>query len=78
MVTLILSIVSGIFSVAGKVFELLHARHYVDVGKTQQKLEDLSRQIRDAQIAVSAREAIRAATAAQPDSVSDDDEFSRD
>jgi hypothetical protein len=73
----ILSIVSGLFGLAGKLFEWLYARQLVDAGKTQQQLSDLSAQVRDAQIAVAAREAARAAAAADPGGVSDDG-FRRD
>jgi hypothetical protein len=44
----------------------------------QAELEALRKQVRDAQVAVAAREALRAHLAANPDSVSDDDPFRRD
>lgn len=76
MIATILSLIGGLFGLAGKLFEWLYARRLVDVGKTQQKLEDLARQVRDAQIAVAAREAVRAASAAGKLPV--DDPFQRD
>ena len=78
MISAILSVVSGLFSVAGKIFEWLYARQLVDAGKTQAQLDALRKQIHDAQIAVAAREAVRASNAANPDSLSDDDPFRRD
>jgi len=78
LISAILSIVSGLFMVAGKLFEFLYARQLVDAGKTQAQLDTLRKQIHDAQIAVAAREAVRANIAARPDSLSDDDPFRRD
>lgn len=78
MITLLLSLVSGLFTAAGKVFEWLYARQLVDAGRTQEQLEALRKQTHDAQIAVAAREAIRASDIARPDSVPDDDPFRRD
>lgn len=78
MVASLLSLVSGLFALAGKVFEWLYARQMIDAGKTQQQLKDLSAQIKDAQVAVAARETIRSTLAAHPDRVSDDDGFRRD
>lgn len=77
MVASLLSIVSGLFALAGKVFEWLYARQMVDAGRVQEKLDALSQQVKDAQIAVAAREAVRSAAAAHPDGVPDDG-FSRD
>jgi hypothetical protein len=76
VITAILSLASGLFSLAGKIFEWLYARNLVNAGKTQQQLDALSKQVKDAQIAVAAREAVRAAAAA--DSLPDDDPFRRD
>lgn len=78
MISLLLSLVGGLFTAAGKVFEWLYARQLVDAGKTQEQLEVLRKQVHDAQIAVAAREAIRASVTADPDSLSDDDPFRRD
>jgi len=73
-----ISMLSALFSAVGKIFEWLYARQMVDAGKVQAELEALHRQVRDAQIAVTAREAVRAHLAANPDGVSDDDPFRRD
>lgn len=77
MITAILSVVSGLFSVAGKIFEWLYARQLVDAGRTQASLEALRKQVQDAQIAVATREAIRAANAGGV-SIDERDPFLRD
>ena len=78
MVAAILSAISALFTLTGKLFEWLYARQMVDAGVTQQKLSDLAQQVNDAQIAVRAREAARAAAINDPGRVSEPDEFSRD
>lgn len=78
MISYALSIISGLFWAAGKLFEWLYARQLVDAGKTQAELESLRKQVQDAQIAVAAREAVRADVARNPDGVPDDDPFLRD
>jgi len=77
MISTILSVVSGLFSVAGKIFEWLYARQLVDAGRTQANLEALRKQVQDAQIAVAAREAVRAANAGGV-SIDERDPFLRD
>lgn len=76
--TLVLSVISGLFWAAGKLFEWLYAKQLVDAGRTQQQLEDLRHEVTQAQIAVAAREAIRAATIRDPDSLPVNDPFLRD
>ena len=76
--TLVLNVISGLFWAAGKLFEWLYAKQLVDAGRTQQQLETLRNEVTKAQIAVAAREAIRASIARDPDSVPDDDPFIRD
>lgn len=78
MISYALSIISGLFWAAGKLFEWLYARQLVDAGKTQAELEALRKQVQDAQIAVAARETVRADVARDPDRVPDDDPFLRD
>ena len=81
MFATILTIISGLFTAAGKLFEWLYARKLVDAGVTQQKLSDLAQQVKDAQIAVAAREAVRAAASANPDGklpIDESDPFLRD
>lgn len=77
MIPAILSVVSGLFTVAGKIFEWLYARQLVDAGRTQASLEALRKQVQDAQIAVAAREAVRAANAGGV-SIDERDPFLRD
>jgi len=75
----LINILSGLFVVIGKIFEWLYARNLVNAGKVQAELEVLRRQVRDAQIAVAAREAQRAADVADgAGGLSDDDPFRRD
>jgi hypothetical protein len=74
----LLTALGALFSAVGKLFEFLYARDLVNAGKVQEQLDALRKQVKDAQIAVAAREAIRATLAANPDSVSDDDPFRRD
>ena len=78
MISYALSIISSLFWAAGKLFELLYARQLVDAGKVEAELEALRKQVQDAQIAVAAREAIRADVARDPVRVPDDDPFLRD
>lgn len=79
MVANILSLISGLIWVAGKLFEFLYARQMVNVGQTQQQLETLRKEIHDAQIAIAAREAVRISILKQPDRiVPADDPFLRD
>ena len=78
MITVLLTALGALFGAVGKLFEFLYARDLVDAGKVQEQLDALRKQVKDAQVAVAAREAVRAAIAANPDSVSDDDGFRRD
>ena len=76
--TLVLSVISSLFWAAGKLFEWLYAKQLVDAGRTQQQLETLSNEVKQAQIAVAAREAVRASILREPDSLPTDDPFLRD
>ena len=78
MITIILSLISSLFTAAGRLFDWLYAQKLVDAGRTQQQLEDLKAQINAAQIAIAAREAVRADVARDPVRVPDDDPFLRD
>ena len=77
----ILSALTTLFGVVGKVFEWLYARDMVNAGKVQTELEALRKQVHDAQVAVAAREAQRALDAAAlggTGKLPDDDPFQRD
>ena len=79
MISLILSLLSSLFSFTGKLFEWLYAKQLVDAGRTQAQLEALRNQVHEAEIAVAAREAVRAAILKSPNSiVPDNDPFLRD
>lgn len=78
MISAILTFLSGLFTVTGKLFDWLYARDMVNAGRVQQQLDDLREQVKSAQIAVAAREAIRVSDARNPDSVPDNDPFLRD
>ena len=78
MIVAILTAISGLFAVAGKLFEWLYAKQMVDAGRVQEKLDALNTQVRNAQIAVAAREAVRAATATDGVSIDERDPFLRD
>ena len=81
MITLILSLLSSLFTFTGKLFEWLYAKQLVDAGRTQAQLEALRNQVHEAEIAVAAREAVRAAILKSPTSIVpeyDNDPFLRD
>ena len=56
----------------------LHEQQLVQSGIAQQQLDDLKGQIHDVQLAIAAREAVRADVAARPDSLPVNDPFRRD
>jgi hypothetical protein len=79
MTSVLLSVISSLFWAAGKLFEWLYAKQLVDAGKTQSQLEALRNQVHEAEIAVAAREAVRAAILKSPGSiVPEHDPFLRD
>ena len=78
MIPVLISLLTAAFAAVGKLFEFLYVNRLVDAGRTQQQLETLRNEVTKAQIAVAAREAIRASVARDPDSVPDDDPFLRD
>lgn len=79
MITIALSLLSSLLTFTGRLFEWLYAKQLVDAGKTQAQLEALRNQVHDAQVAVAAREAVRAAILKSPDSiVPEHDPFLRD
>ena len=78
MIVAILTAISGLFTAAGKLFEWLYAAKLVDAGRVQERLDALNNQVRDAQIAVAARESVRAATVRDGVSIDERDPFLRD
>ena len=78
MVPTLISLLTVLFGAVGKLFEWLYAAKLVDAGRTQQQLETLSNEVKQAQLAVAAREAVRAAIARDPNSLPTDDPFLRD
>jgi len=74
----IIGFLSGLATVIVKLMDWLHNKKLVESGKTQQQLNDLRGQIHDVQIAIAAREAVRADIIKHPDSLPINDPFRRD
>jgi len=77
MIYAILTIISGLFQAAGKLFDWLYAKKLVDAGKTEQQVADLKAQIDAAHIALKARLAVERERELNPNGVHDDDGFKR-
>lgn len=77
MITAIISLISGLFAVAGKLFDWLYARQLIDAGKTAQQLDNLKGQIDAAQKAIALREEARRNAELNPSSILQPDEFTR-
>ena len=77
MISTILSIISGLFTLAGKIFDYLHERQMVDLGKTQQQVTDLKAQVDAAHKALEARLAVQRERELNPNGVRNDDGFKR-
>ena len=77
MITAIISLISGLFAVAGKIFEFMYAQKLIDAGKTSQQLDDLKGQIDAAQKAIALREKARRTAELNPSSIMQPDEFTR-
>jgi len=73
----IISLLSSITSIIVKFLDWLHNQNLVESGKAQQQLEDLRGQIHEVQIAIAAREAVRADADKHPIGLPDDP-FRRD
>ena len=78
MISTILTIIGGLFTLAGKIFDLLYARQMVDAGKTAQQVADLQKQVEAAHAALQAKAAVDADIAVHGERVPDDDPFLRD
>ena len=74
----IIGFLSGLATMIVKIMGWLHNKNLVESGKAQQQLSDLRGQIHDVQIAMAAREAVRADVVKRPDSLPDNDPFRRD
>lgn len=77
MISAIISLISGLFSVAGKLFEFMYAQKLIDAGKTAQQLDDLKGQIDAAQKAIALREEARRTAELNNSSIMQPDEFTR-
>lgn len=77
MITAIISLISGLFAVAGKLFDWLYAKQLIDAGKTAQQLDNLKGQIDAAQKAIALREKARSDAELNPSSILQPDEFTR-
>ena len=77
-ISAIIGFLSGLASMIVKFMDWLHDKKLVESGQTQQQLTDLRGQIHDVQIAIAAREAVRADVIKHPDSLPINDPFRRD
>jgi len=77
MFTNLITIISGLFTLAGKVFEFMYAQKLIDAGKTSQQLDDLKGQIDAAQKAIALREEARRTAELNSSSIMQPDEFTR-
>lgn len=78
MVGTLITLVSAIFALAGKIFDFLYQKQLVDAGRTEQQLADLKAQVDAAHQAVMAKASIDADVAVHGERVPDDDPFLRD
>lgn len=76
MITAILSLISGLFTLAGKIFDWLYANKLIDAGRTAQQLDNLKGQIDAAHQAILIRESTRISD--ELNGLPIDDEFDRD
>lgn len=77
MIQAILALISGLFTLAGKVFDYLHAKQMIDLGKTTQQVADLKGQIDAAHRALQIRMDVERERQLNPGGVRDDDGFKR-
>lgn len=78
LISAIITLLSGLMSAAVSAFNWLHDQQLVQSGVAQAQLQSLKDQAHAAQVAIAAREAVRADVAASPDIVPIDDPFARD
>jgi len=77
-ITALISLLSGLMGVIVNFFNWLHENQLVQSGVAQAQLENMKAQANEAQLAIAAREAVRADVASKPDSVPVNDPFLRD
>lgn len=77
MIVYLLQIIGGLLTLAGKLFDYLHAKQMVDLAKTAQQLDNLKAQVDAAKKAVEIRDRARRAAELDPAGVMSDDEFVR-
>lgn len=77
MITAIISLIGGLFTLAGKIFDFLYAQKLVDAGKTAQQLSDLQGRIDAAQKAVELRAKAERDALLNPSGIMQPDEFTR-
>jgi len=76
--TAIIGFLTSLSSMIVSFMNWLHERQLVQSGIAQQQLDDLKGQIHGVQLAIAAREAVRADVARNPDSLPVNDPFRRD
>ena len=76
--TAIIGFLSGVATMIVRFMDWLHDKNLVESGKAQQQLNDLRGQIHDVQIAMAAREAVRADILANDGKLPINDPFRRD
>lgn len=77
-ISAIIGFLSGIATMIVRFMDWLHDKNLVESGKAQQRLEDLRGQIHDVQIAMAAREAVRADILSNDGKLPVNDPFRRD
>lgn len=76
--TAIIGFLSGVATMIVRFMDWLHDKNLVESGKAQQQLNDLRGQIHDVQIAMAAREAVRADILVNDGKLPINDPFRRD
>lgn len=77
-ISAIIGFLSGIATMIVRFMDWLHDKNLVESGKAQQQLSDLKGQIHDVQIAMAAREAVRADILTNDGKLPVNDPFRRD
>jgi hypothetical protein len=77
-ISAIIGFLSGVATMIVKFMDWLHDKNLVESGKAQQQLNDLRGQIHDVQIAMAAREAVRADILVNDGKLPINDPFRRD